>query len=543
VKPIRGLVALSAALALAAGASVFSSASAARASRASCAGRSTIGGHRAKVFRTSGAILIYRVRTSRQDGAGDRVFDYYACLRPHGALRYVASGAPPSYDIEYGSNLILDWLRSSGDDVLAEQSAGGVAVAECNKYQLGGPGCGAGREWARVVDLRSGRSCELSPGSYQALTSKLTGTILGCPPGSIPAGSAVKRYTKGLVTRGVQAAPTTIAAGSDGALWFTDPADTAIWRLDPATGEMTEYTHGLPAEASPQDIAAGPDGNLWFTVSSSTAERAGAIGKIDPSTGAIAVYSTGLPAGTQPDGIAAGPDGALWFTIQPQGQSAQAAIGRIDPATGAITTHTAGLRPLSSPDAITAAPDGALWFTDPGLVTVSSSGQETPTAPAVGMIDPAGGAITEYTNGLPAGGSPTAITSAPDGALWFTLAFANGMAIGRIDPTTGAITSYTAGLAPGLEPGGIAAAPGGALWFTAEESGGSAVIGRVEPTSGAITEYGIPSGSPLGILSGPDGDLWSADAGAPDFTQYGYRLAAAPPGVLRISVASLTAPS
>jgi streptogramin lyase len=523
-------------------------ATAARASRSAaavCAGRSTIGGHRATVFRTRGAIVIYRARTARQDGVMDPVFDYYACLRPHGALRYVASSAPPSYDIEYGSNLILDWLRSSGDYVLAEQSAGGAAVAACYKYQQSGAGCGGALEWTRVVDLRNGHSCALTPGSYKALASELATTSVTCPPGSSPAGSAVTRYTKGLVTRKVDAAPTSIAVGSDGALWFTDPADNAIWRLDPTSGVMTEYTHGLPAGGSPADIAAGADGNLWFSdfVPTTAAEPAGAIGRIEPTTGAIAMYSTGLPAGTQPDGITAGPDGALWFAIQPQAQSAPAAIGRIDPATGAITTHTTGLRSLSSPGAITAGPDGKLWFTDPGLVSVSSSGTATPAAPAIGTIDPASDAITEYTNGLPAGSSPTAITTGPDGALWFTLALANGMAVGRIDPATGAISTYTAGLTPGLEPGAALIPPGGALWFTAEESGGSAVIGHVEPTSGAITEYGIPSGSPLGILSGPDGDLWSADAGAPDFTQYGYPLAAAPPGVLRISVASLTAPS
>jgi virginiamycin B lyase len=57
--------------------------------------------------------------------------------------------------------------------------------------------------------------------------------------------------------------PQGIAAGSDGALWFTESNGNKIGRVTTA-GIITEFT--VPtAGGSPQSIAAGPDGALWFT--------------------------------------------------------------------------------------------------------------------------------------------------------------------------------------------------------------------------------------------------------------------------------------
>src|SRR6266540_520654 len=58
----------------------------------------------------------------------------------------------------------------------------------------------------------------------------------------------------------------------------------------------------------------------------------------------------------------------------------------------------------------------------------------------------------------------------------------------------------------GSVPIGIVSGPDGNLWFT-EYIGNN--IGRIT-TEGAITEYPIPTGfaRPLSIASGPDGNLW-----------------------------------
>ena len=57
--------------------------------------------------------------------------------------------------------------------------------------------------------------------------------------------------------------PRNLAAGPDGALWFTQQNGNRIGRIDTA-GVITEFT--LPtAGSAPLDITAGPDGALWFT--------------------------------------------------------------------------------------------------------------------------------------------------------------------------------------------------------------------------------------------------------------------------------------
>ena len=56
--------------------------------------------------------------------------------------------------------------------------------------------------------------------------------------------------------------PVGIAAGPDGALWFTNYGNNSIGRIT-TTGAVTNYTGtGI---SLPFGITAGPDGALWFT--------------------------------------------------------------------------------------------------------------------------------------------------------------------------------------------------------------------------------------------------------------------------------------
>lgn len=124
-------------------------------------------------------------------------------------------------------------------------------------------------------------------------------------------------------------------------------------------GRATSYTG--PGIDYPWGIAAGPDGALWFTNDGNNS-----IGRIS-TAGKIITYTD--PDIGRPEGITAGPDGALWFANY-YGDS----IGRITTA-GKITTYP--VSGLSVPNAISAGPDGALWFTDYGNNTI---GRITTTA-------------------------------------------------------------------------------------------------------------------------------------------------------------------
>ena len=228
--------------------------------------------------------------------------------------------------------------------------------------------------------------------------------------------------------------PVSVAAGPDGALWFTEFNGNKIGRITTA-GTITAFS--IPTGSSqPLGIAAGPDGALWFTEFNGNK-----IGRIT-TAGTITAFS--IPTGSSgPRDITAGPDGALWFTELTGNK-----IGRITTA-GTITafpTPTAS----SGPFGITAGPDGALWFIE------SDSNK-------IGRITTAG-TITEFP--IPTASSRSlGITAGPDGALWFIESNSNKIGWIAPDPVwsaavflngsvfhTGQTITYQATTFPGTTP-------------------------------------------------------------------------------------------
>jgi virginiamycin B lyase len=271
-------------------------------------------------------------------------------------------------------------------------------------------------------------------------------------------------------------APFGIAAGADGAVWFS--RGNSLDRITMG-GQLKEYSVPTP-NSVPGWVHLGPDRAIWL------AERFGnKIGRIAvdgriteyPIPG-MATCAVGAPGNSSlPQGITTGADGALWFTEECGNR-----IGRIT-LSGQITEYPVPT-PDSHPLGITTGPDGALWFVEK-------------QAEKIGRITTTG-QFTEFK--ISPGTFPQRITVGSDGALWFTETRANK--IGRIT-TDGQYTEYPA---PG-GPVGITVGPDGALWFV-EFNGNQ--IGRMT-TDGRVTDqYPIPtpnSGS-LQIAVGPDDALW-----------------------------------
>jgi len=102
--------------------------------------------------------------------------------------------------------------------------------------------------------------------------------------------------------------PNSAVLGPDGNIWFTDTEHSLLGKVT-IDGRPRVFTQGLTRwNSGPQLIAVGPDGNLWFT------ERRDRIGRITPS-GQITEFSVGIPQRASLGGISAGPDGAMWFTL------------------------------------------------------------------------------------------------------------------------------------------------------------------------------------------------------------------------------------
>jgi virginiamycin B lyase len=269
-----------------------------------------------------------------------------------------------------------------------------------------------------------------------------------------------------------------IAAGPDGALWFTEVNSNKIGRIT-TSGAVTEFAVPPPKFGGgfPGDITRGPDGAMWFG-------EVANVGRIDMG-GTV----THFPADPGPQGnwIQIGPDGALWYTEWPNH------VGRTD-ISGNHTTLF-GIDLDGYIDGLAFGQDGTMW------VTVTGS---PPDFTSLRRVTPAGAIIAEFTTD-----APRAITSGPDGAMWFTTLPGS---IGRIS-TNGAITLFPIPTSDS-QPSDIISGPDGALWFTESRAN---KIGRIT-TNGVITEYALPSppaGSscasnfgPVRITVGPDGALW-----------------------------------
>lgn len=110
-----------------------------------------------------------------------------------------------------------------------------------------------------------------------------------------------------------------------GTVWFTELYSGKLGKVDPATGEMTEYATPIP-DAGPRRLALDSKGNLWFTEC-----FAGKIGKLDPTTMKFTDYDLGVAGGGFPYSIRIDKSDQIWFSM-----NSNNSIGKLDPKTKKI---------------------------------------------------------------------------------------------------------------------------------------------------------------------------------------------------------------
>ena len=283
----------------------------------------------------------------------------------------------------------------------------------------------------------------------------------------------------------------TLAIGA----WDLAPVDDELWLTQDVFSTLgrVDMSGGVTDLVDSLLLRGGPRGMTAGPDGNVWVAESGGTGAIArvEPDGTVTEFDTGLTAG-DPWDITVAKDGNLWFVNRDP-----AVIGRIE-LDGTITEFTTGLTPNSRPSAITTGPDGDVWFVQ------SATGR-------IGVLCVDDGTITEFDTGLTASEALTDITAGPDGKLWFTLNGDPG-GIGKMT-TSGSVTVFTNGLTPNSRPVGIAEGSDGALWFT--ESAGSGAIGRIT-TSGQIEEFtdGLTPGmAPWMIAPGPDGNMWFTENG------------------------------
>ncbi len=192
-------------------------------------------------------------------------------------------------------------------------------------------------------------SIAVAPDGSVWSTQPVTGTI-----GEISAGGEVSEHELAGTAPGAfgNAEPYSIALGPDGALWFTEQTLGRIGRIStdgaleeyaiPNTSGVAQGEYGSPA---PRYIAAGPDGALWFTDGGDDS-----IGRIT-TAGQVSEYPIGTTKPSSPEGIVSA-GGELWFA-----ESGLAALGSVDPngqpapppASASRRPHTAASRRRCTP--------------------------------------------------------------------------------------------------------------------------------------------------------------------------------------------------
>lgn len=250
----------------------------------------------------------------------------------------------------------------------------------------------------------------------------------------------------------------------DGAIWWTGQWGNLIGRIDPETGEMTEYP--LPAGAYPHSVNADAEGNIWYT-----GNKNGTMGKLDPRTGEITEYKMPDPDARDPHTAVFDDDGILWFTLQ---QSSM--FGRLDPKTGDIRlvrTKT----PRARPYGVKVDAEGHPWFACNG-------------SNCLVRVDPETMELTEFE--LPHEDTHVRrLDIAEDGMIWYVNSGRGRL--GRLDPATGEVTEWPSPSGPDSHPYGLLVRDG-IVWYNESGKRPDALV-RFDPATETFQSWPIPSGS------------------------------------------------
>ena len=102
-----------------------------------------------------------------------------------------------------------------------------------------------------------------------------------------------------------------------------------VGKLDPKTGDVTEYRMPDPTVRDPHSLAIAPDGIVWFT-----AQQSNTVGRIDPKTGEVKLVQVPTPR-SRPYGILINSKGVPTLCLFGTNK-----LATIDPKTMEITEYT-----------------------------------------------------------------------------------------------------------------------------------------------------------------------------------------------------------
>lgn len=229
--------------------------------------------------------------------------------------------------------------------------------------------------------------------------------------------------------------PTSVAAGPDGRIWFA--ATGGFIGEVSQTGAVTQFPIPTQGNRSIVQLAAGSDGALWFTQDLDNASGWTGVSTVGRITvdGAVSLYP--LPAGTGlAGGITLGSDGKMWLTETTNPQNASILFS-VTP-TGILNLYPLPFGARGS--VLTSGPDGNLWIVENFDTQVGQTNHGQ-----IAVVDTDGEQVATYQR--PGLSELEGVAAGPDGNIWYT--DDGSHAFVQIDLQHGAAASMTLSSVPG----------------------------------------------------------------------------------------------
>jgi virginiamycin B lyase len=301
-----------------------------------------------------------------------------------------------------------------------------------------------------------------------------------------------------------------VAVGPDGNVWFTDAHGHQLGEITP-TGVVSFVPVG-PA-SNPVSITSGPDGNLWFIDYSADGPDLGRL-QLTPYGKQMTEWQ--IADDRLPDNVEAirdlvtGADGHVYALFhEPYGSGLiQADVNGHFP--GVFTSRFGGAY-AAEEHLIGLGPDGRIYGTS------DQYDDKNGTLGLLWALD------TTFPTRFPSSDDivvsnafratvPYGVAAGSDGRLWLAERHPAGLQSLEASTPVHADQARTFGLPAGATPLAIVTGPDGALWFSEETQN---TIGKVDPESDSPADlFDLPgdghAGRPVG---GEDGNIWFADNG------------------------------
>ena len=262
----------------------------------------------------------------------------------------------------------------------------------------------------------------------------------------------------------IAAPPTSVAVGSDGAIWVASAAAGTLSRIDPKTNLITQ----IPVGSDPVAVTVAPDGSIWVANSGD-----GTVSRVSPENNEVVAN---VRVGAGPSALVATAN-AVWVA-----NTLNASVSKIDIASDRVVARI----PVGSEPAGIAAGAGSVWVADEGDGTVYRLDQQTGAQVAAP---------------IPVGNGPTGVAFG-DGAAW--VVNSTDGTLSRIDAQSNSVTAV---IPVGQGPQDVAVGPR-RVWVS-DEYGNA--IAQVDPVKLAVVNTTNTNSAPLGLALSGDRLLVATD--------------------------------